>query len=208
MMGVLRIAAAGLVALSLGGCAAESVWDSDEAVARATYVPSGPPTVTLITSTNTRMNSGAHSGILIDGAQRLLFDPAGSWFNPAIPERNDVLFGMSPAYLDLYLAFQSNGVFEVTMQTVEVTPEVAQQLSQAVQSHGAVTPSFCSRSISSILSTTPGFESISPTFFPTALLNDMAEIPGVRTRIVEGTLGDQEDLTERPVLAQIAAVDG
>ncbi|GAB5447803.1 hypothetical protein [Gymnodinialimonas sp.] len=200
-----RLAAAAIAALSLAGCVGESIWDSDEAVARATYVPPGPATVTVITSTNTRMDSGAHTGLLIDGAQRLLFDPAGSWFNPGIPERNDVLFGMTPEYLDLYLAFQSNGVFEVTMQTVEVSPAVAQQLSQVVQSYGAVSPSQCTRSISTILSNTPGFEAVSPTWFPTALLNDMANVPGVQTRIVEGTLGDQEDLTERPVLEQIAA---
>lgn len=205
MIRALRFAAAGLITLTLAGCVGESIWDSDEAVARATYVPPGPATVTVITSTNTRMDSGAHTGLLIDGAQRLLFDPAGSWFNPGIPERNDVLFGMTPEYLDLYVAFQSNGVFEVTMQTVTVSPEVARQLSQVVQSYGAVPPSQCSRSISRILSTTPGFESIRPSYFPTALLNQMAEIPGVRTTVVAGTLGDQEDLTERPVLAQIAA---
>ena len=143
MIGLVRIALAGLLALTLVGCAAESVWDSDEAVARATYVPPGPATVTLITSINTRNNSGAHSALLIDGAQRLLFDPAGSWYNPAIPERNDVLFGMAPGYMDLYIAFQSNGVFEVRTHTIEVSPATAQQLSQAVQSYGAVSPAYC-----------------------------------------------------------------
>lgn len=188
-----RLLAMGLVALGLAGCVAESVWDSDEVVSRATYVAPGPATITLITSINTRNNSGAHSGLLIDGAQRLLFDPAGSWHNPGVPERNDVLFGMSPAYLDAYLAFQSAGVFEVTMQTFEVSPAVAQQLSQVVQSHGAVSPAQCSRSISSILGGIPGFESIQATYFPKALMEQVAALPGVSTRIVPGTTGDEDD---------------
>lgn len=195
MMRLARFVAAGLVVLGLAGCVGESVWDSDDAVSRATYVPSGPATITLITSINTRNNSGAHSGLLIDGAQRLLFDPAGSWHNPGVPERNDVLFGMSPAYLDAYLAFQSAGVFEVTMQTFEVSPAVAQQLSQVVQSYGAVSPAQCSRSISSILGNTPGFEQIGSTYFPNALMEQVAALPGVSTRIVPGTTGD-EDATE------------
>ena len=100
MMRIIRIAAAGLLALSLAGCAAEAVWDSDDAVARATYLAPGPSTVTLITSINARNGSGAHSALLIDGAQRLMFDPAGSWHNPGVPERHDVLYGMAPGYLD------------------------------------------------------------------------------------------------------------
>lgn len=200
MIRLARLLAVGLVALGLAGCVAESVWDSDEVVSRATYVPPGPSTITLITSINTHNNSGAHSGLLIDGAQRLLFDPAGSWHNPGVPERNDVLFGMSPGYLDAYLAFQSAGVFEVTMQTIEVSPAVAQQISQVVQSYGAVSPAQCSRSISSILGGIPGFEAIQTTYFPKALMEQVALLPGVTTRIVPGTTGDEDD--EVAVLAE------
>ena len=109
MMGALRLVLAAGLAFILAGCVGEEVWAPDDSVARARFVPDGPATVTLITSINTRNNSGAHSALLIDGAQRLLFDPAGSWHNPGIPERNDVLFGMTPGYMDLYLAFQANG---------------------------------------------------------------------------------------------------
>ena len=166
---------------------AEEVWAPDEAIAQATYVPDGPPSVTLITSINTRNNSGAHSALLIDGATRLLFDPAGPWHNPGIPERNDVLHGMSPAYLDAYLAFQSNGVFEVRMQTVEVTPEIAAQLQQAVTNYGAVSSAYCARSITEILSQTPGFESVSPQWYPMRAADQFAQIPGVSETYLVGT---------------------
>lgn len=205
MNAIVRLVAAGLAALSLAGCVGEEVWAPDDAVARATYVPQGSPTVTLITSINTRNNSGAHSALLIDGAQRLLFDPAGSWHNPGVPERNDVLFGMSPPYLDMYLAFQSFGVFEVRTQTIDVSPEVAAQLSQAVQAYGAVGPAFCSRSITEILGRTPGFESIRTTFYPLNTMGQFGQLPGVREATIVGTTGDADDIGNEVIAAQIAA---
>lgn len=205
MIRALRIAAAGLMALVLAGCAGEAVWDSDEAVARAIYAPQGPTTVTLITSINTRNGSGAHSALLIDGSQRLLFDPAGNWHNPGIPERNDVLFGMSPGYMDMYLAFQSNGVFEAHLHTIEVSPTVAAQLSQAVQAYGPVAPAFCSRSITEILSSTPGFQSISPGFFPDRTMDQFAQIPGVTYQLIQGTISDEENGSTAVLEAQVAA---
>lgn len=204
MMGVVRLALAGLAALTLAGCVGDEVWAPDDAVARAVYVAPGPATVTLITSINTRNNSGAHSALLIDGAQRLLFDPAGNWHNPGVAERNDVWFGMSPPYLDMYLEFQSFGVFEVRMQTVEVSPQVAAQLSQAVQAYGPVAPAFCSRSITEVLRNTPGFESISNTFYPLNTMGQFSQLPGVREETVHGTMGDEDDIGEQIIAEQIA----
>lgn len=188
----MRALALGLVVLTLAACVGEEVWAPDDIVARAAFVPEGTPTVTLITSINTRNNSGAHSALLIDGEQRLLFDPAGNWHNPGIPERNDVLFGMTPPFLDAYIAFQSAGIFEVRTQTIDVTPAIAQQLSLAVQSYGAVAPAFCSRSISEILGATPGFTSIERTFFPINTMEQFAQLPGVREATITGTTRDEE----------------
>ncbi|HID68574.1 MAG TPA: hypothetical protein EYP31_10045 [Roseibacterium sp.] len=204
MIRAFRLAVAGLIALTLAGCAGESVWAPDDAVARATYVPTGPATVTLITSINTRNNSGAHSALLIDGAQRLLFDPAGSWHNPGIPERNDVLFGMSPGYMDLYIAFQSNGVFEVRTQTIEISAATATLLSQEVQAYGAVPPAFCSRSITEILGRTPGFEEISRSFFPLNIMEQFGQLPGLTEEYFVGTLGEEENGSDAVLAAQIA----
>lgn len=205
MIGLARLIAAGLAALSLAGCVGEEVWAPDAVVSSSAYVPSGGPSVTLITSINTRNNSGAHSALMIDGAQRLLFDPAGNWHNPGVPERNDVLFGMSPAYLDYYLEFQSFGVFEVRMQTIDVSPEVAAQLSQAVQAYGAVGPAYCSRSITEILRRTPGFESIRTTFYPLNTMSQFGQLPGVRERVVVGSTGDEDDIGNEIIAAQVAA---
>lgn len=196
MIALVRFAVAGLVALSLAGCAAEAVWDTDDAVLRATYSASGPNTVTLITSINTRNGSGAHSALMIDGAQRVFFDPAGSWHNPGVPERHDVLFGMSPRFLEAYLAFQSNGVYEVQTQTIQVSADVARQLSQAVQAYGPVAPANCSRSITQILGATPGFTSITQTYFPLNTMEQFGQLPGARTERIVGTTAAEQAALE------------
>jgi len=208
MKRLFKLALAGLALLGLAACADPPIWDSDIEVSRATYVPPGPATVTLITSINTRNNSGAHSALLIGGAQRLLFDPAGSWHNPGIPERHDVLFGMSPGYMDLYIAFQSNGVFEVRTQTVEVSAAVAAELSRAVQAYGPVAPAFCNRAVTDVLRQTPGFESIQANFFPLNTMEQFAQLPGVRGQTIIGTTGDEDDASDAVVEAQLAADAG
>jgi hypothetical protein len=93
------------------------------------YVAEGPATITLITSINGRSNSGAHSALVINGSERVLYDPAGSWalMDGMAPERDDMHFGMFPAALDNYIAFQSNGIFYATEQTIVVPLAVADQ---------------------------------------------------------------------------------
>lgn len=184
MIRTARTAVLGACALALTGCAAQHVWADDDFVSRSAYVAPGRTTITLITSVNPSSNTGTHTALLIDGAQRLLFDPAGHWDHPGVPERNDVWFGMSPEYLDLYYAFQSEGIYEVHAQSVEVSPAVAQRLSQVVQTAGPISSFYCSQTVSGILSTTPGFEHISQTFFPVVLMDQFATVPGVTTEVI------------------------
>ena len=81
--------------LSLAACGADPRWASDAEVSRAAYVSQAPASITLYTVLSNRNDSGAHSGLLINGSQRVMFDPAGTWQHPQLPERNDVHFGMT-----------------------------------------------------------------------------------------------------------------
>ena len=180
-----QVVALSMSVLALSGCAAQHVWADDAFVARSAYSAPGPATVTLITSINSSTGSGSHTALMIDGAQRLLFDPAGHWTDAGVPERNDVWFGMSPAYLDRYMAFQSEGEYTVHTHTVQVSPAIAQQLSQVVQTAGPIPSFYCSQTISGILGATPGFERVDQTFFPTVLMGQFANAPGVTERIIE-----------------------
>ena len=72
--------AAPLIAiLALTACAAKAPFAPDAAVQAAAFVAEGPPSVTLFTVINNRSGAGAHSGLMINASQRVMFDPAGSW---------------------------------------------------------------------------------------------------------------------------------
>lgn len=196
-MRLLRAVAVGLSFLALAGCAAEEIWAPDDAVARAAYRHSGPMTVTLLTAISNTSGNGGHSALLIDGQQRVLYDPAGSWWHPDIPERNDVLFGMSPVYFDFFMDYHARETFHMVVQTVEISPETAAALIAGVQAQGASPKAYCARSISNVLANTPGFESINVSFFPVAIMNRFEDIPGVvTTRVYDDDSDDNLELLQ------------
>lgn len=182
MKQLLRVFAALAMAGAVSGCVAESVWAPDAVVSSAAYRPAGGPTVTLVTMISNTNGSGGHSALIIDGAQRLLFDPAGSWHHPLVPERNDVLYGMGEPFMGFYMDYHARETYHVVLQEIDVTPEVAAQLSQAVQGYGAVPQAQCSLSISRVLSRTPGFESVGTNWFPARTMDRFGRLPGVRER--------------------------
>ncbi|MBF9030717.1 hypothetical protein HKCCE3408_09975 [Rhodobacterales bacterium HKCCE3408] len=193
-------------ALALAGCAAEEVYDSVEFAARAAYVPEGPPTVTLLTAISNSSGAGGHAALLIDGPQRVLYDPAGSWHHPMIPERGDVLYGMSPQFFDFYMDYHARTTYHMVVQRLEISPETAVALIAAVESEGAQAPANCARSVSSVLSRIPGFEPVSQTWFPRALMNRFETIPGVQTsRVYDDDSDDNLELLQRQArMARVA----
>jgi len=202
MIGFGRVGAALALCLALAGCAADPVWAPDAEVNAARYAPGGQPSITLITMISNSSGNGGHSALLIDGSERVLFDPSGSWLHPQVPERNDVLFGMRPALLDLYYDYHARETYHVVRQELAVSPETAAFLSQQVQSYGAVPNAQCALSISTILSQTPGFETVTRGYFPTRLMNSFEALPGVRTdRIFDDDSDDNYEL----LLEQAAA---
>jgi hypothetical protein len=186
---VFRLIAALLLVAGLSACTRDAKWASDEEVARAHYVDPGPASITLFTSINTRNQSGAHAGLLINGSERVLYDPAGSWVQPAAPERMDLHYGMRPELLASYVTFQGTAPYEVTLQTVYVSREVADMAIAAAQSHGAANKAACTIAIATVLKDVPGFESLSTTYFPKALSRGFAELPGVQTVVRHSTDG-------------------
>jgi len=187
--------------LALAGCGAEPVWAPDEAVEAAVYRNDEPASITLYTMVSNRSNEGAHSGLLINGSQRLMFDPAGSWYHRTVPERNDVHFGMTDRMLDFYIDYHARETFRVVEQTIEVSPEVAEQAIAAVQGYGAVPKAMCGVSTSRILSSLPGFESIGRRAYPGRIMARFAELPGVQTDVI---YQDDADNNSATLVAQAA----
>jgi len=176
-----RLTAAILLAASLQACTRDDIWASDEAVARARYVDPGPPSITLFTSVNTRNKTGAHAGLLINGSERVLYDPAGSWEVSSAPERHDLRYGITPGHLASYVTFQGTEPFEVTLQTVYVSREVADQAIAAASNYGAANKAACTIAIATVLKDVPGFEGLPQTYFPKALSSAFAKLPGVHS---------------------------
>lgn len=168
--------------LALSACAVEEVWAPDDVVARATYRGTGPKHLTLYTMLNVRSDSGAHTSLLIDASHRIIFDPAGTFKTPYLPERNDVLFGVSPRLEQYYLSYHARATYYVVGQRIEVAPDVAERALILAFANGAVPQAGCARTTSRLLRQLPGFEGIKQTLFPGKLMDDFAKLPGVETR--------------------------
>ena len=201
---MVRFIAGILVALSLSGCASERIWAPDEAIRTARYVHEGPKELVLITSINDRSGEGAHTGLMINASERVLFDPAGNWEDARAPERHDLRYGMTPQMQANYLAFQSAGPFHAVIQRIQVSPEVAERAYQLARDNGPVPSAFCTSATSKILAQLPGFEGISSTMFPKSLMENFAAIPGVQTQIVYGT-PDQNEPDRVPLVSPVIA---
>lgn len=203
---------AGLFALvMLSACAAQSVWAPDDAVQAARYVHPGPKEIALLTSISDRSGNGAHSALIINGSERILFDPAGNWDDPRAPERNDVRFGFTPQMEVNYYAYQSFGPFHAIVQRVTVSPEVAERALMLAKANGAVPSAFCTSATSGLLQQLPGFESLPDTMYPKTLMDAFAAVPGVRTELKIGPAAPDEAKMEprlSPVIARVLAGQG
>jgi hypothetical protein len=183
-----RILVSLIAVLFVAACgAAEPKWAPDADVAQARYVHDGPKSITLFTVLTTENGSGAHAGLLINGSQRVIFDPAGTWHHPRLPERNDVHFGMRPLMVDFYIDYHARETYDVIEQTVIVSPAVAEAALRAVMAYGAVPKAQCTLAISSVLRDLPGFESIRTTWYPKNLMDAFGALPGVKTRKITDT---------------------
>ena len=192
-----------LMALAACGGPAEPIWAPQARVDAARYVHDGPPTLTLYTVQSTKNGSGAHSGLMINADQRIIFDPAGTFKLPFLPERNDVHFGMDENAVKVYIDYHARETFDVVEQTVVVTPEQAAIAARLVQDYGAVPKAQCSLAISRILGQVPGFQSIPTSYFPNATMNRFGQLPGVTTRRITDDDADQNhnvlfDASQRP----------
>jgi hypothetical protein len=185
-----------LAVLALSACAADNKFASDAEVAQARFVSDAPPSITLFTVLSTRNGSGAHSGLLINGTERVMFDPAGTWQHPRLPERHDVHFGITDKMIAYYIDYHARVTFDVVEQTVMVTPQQAAIAMARAKAYGAVPKTQCSRSISTILAGVPGFEGIGGTISPKKLSADFAAIPGATLK----TITDDDDDNNHGVL--------
>ena len=170
-----------LVIVALSACGGQSIWAPEEEVQKRTHVSNERPYLMLKTMINNRSGSGGHASLLINGSQVVMYDPAGRWHHPWAPERNDVLFGMTPLMLKRYDSFHARNSHHVVSQKIYVSAEVAEMAMQLAFAQGPSLDAQCTINTSKILRQLPGFEGLSQTWFPAALMRSFEELPGVET---------------------------
>ncbi len=179
-----RLALILLATLALAGCSAEPIWAPDDAVTQAAYQHDGPSSITVYTIVKNSTGKGAHSGLMINGHQRVLFDPAGTFSVNLVPERNDVHYGITEQIRGFYELFHARESYHTVAQEVMVSPEVANLAIQKVEAYGAVSKMMCTVAVTDILSEIPGFEHIESSMYPERLREAIATKDGVTERSV------------------------
>ena len=90
----------------MAGCATKKIsWAPTDKIQSVTFKNNKPASITLLTMINNYTGVGGHSALLINANERILFDPAGTFIHPQIPERHDVLYGISDAALERYVDY-------------------------------------------------------------------------------------------------------
>ncbi len=187
----LRRIATLVLCLALAGCGAEHVRAPDAEIARVRWRAEGPPTITLVTVVSTRSGSGEHAALLVNGSQRALFDPAGSFRVPFVPERDDVLYGITERAWTVYVDYHARPTYDVRLQEIAVTPAQAEAALAAMAAHGPAAKATCNRAVTEVLAAVPGFEDVPRGWFPSTTAGWFAALPGVTERVV--TDADADD---------------
>jgi hypothetical protein len=185
--------------------AREEILAPQSAIDRVAYVEPGPKTLTLLTMKNVGSDNGAHTGLLINASQRVLWDPAGTFGHSSIPERNDVHFGITPQIYDLYVSFHSRETYYTLIQEIEVSAQVAEMALQRAIANGPTPKAACTTHTSAMLRTLPGFSSLRRTFFPGNLSDDFALLPGVTSREYRENDSDDKDIAAAAIDRELSA---
>lgn len=187
---------AGLCAVAMLGACAPNVGSnsSPETVAAAAFRAPGPPSLTVFTMVNNRTGNGGHTSLMVNGSQRVIFDPAGSFRHPEVVERQDVLYGITPGKLSAYKSAHARSTFHVVSQEIPVTAAQAEEALRLVQSNGSVAGAFCTNATTGVMRQIPGLAQIDQTYYPVNLMEQVAGLPGVTTtKLYENDEGDVID---------------
>lgn len=172
-----------LAALALAGCEIYTP-ATPEAILAAGYVNPEPPSVTLMSMVNESSGRSEHAGLLINGSQQVLYDPAGTFTHPDLPRAGDIHYGMTPRYVDYYERYHARFGYFVEVDKVPLTRAQADQLIANAQSEGQQMKMMCSLAAADVLRPVGPFEGVTKSVFPEALRKDFEQLPGVATTYV------------------------
>ncbi len=193
-----RFLLAALLCLIVSACEIYTPADPAE-IARARYVSPNPPSITLMSMVNNQTGRSEHSGLLINGSQQVLYDPAGTFTHPDLPRSGDIHYGMTPRFVDYYKRYHSRFGYFVESQEVPVTREAADQIFANAVARGQSFKMECALTTAVVLQGVHPFENVHWTLFPETLRRDFAAIPGVQTTYVrENDIGQNKVWEQKP----------
>lgn len=172
----------GLVA-AISGCA-ETVYAPDAAVTAARYQSTEAPYISLMTMVNRQNDRGAHSAIIANGSQVVLYDPAGTYKHPTTPERNDVFYGITPRMKEVYEWYHARATHYVVEQRLPVSRAFADQMIARMEAQGPSPKLFCAVNTAEILRAFPQFSHVPRSYYPGQIMDAFGKVPGVTSRRV------------------------
>ncbi len=146
-----RVVCLAAVCLAVAGCAEKAPFADDATINAVRYRDPSNPSMTLYTMINNRTGGGAHTSLMINASERVIFDPAGSFYADIVPERNDVLFGITPRVEEAYRGAHARETFHVVRQTVALSPEQAETAYRLALANGPVAGAFCANATSKLI---------------------------------------------------------
>jgi hypothetical protein len=197
-----------MLGVTLAGCSdskKRTFEASFEEVQKAHYTHGGPPSLTLFTMVNNKSGSGAHSSLMINGSERVIFDPAGSIRHEILIERQDVIYGVTPRVETFYKRAHARETYHVVVQHLNVSAEQAEMALRLAKARGEVPDGGCASSTAQLLRQIPGFEGIKQTVFPNKLMASFGTIPTVQRSTIYEYDDDDKGFALREYVAEEAA---
>ena len=145
----------------------------------AVYKHPEPAALTLFTMVNNSSGTGAYASLMINASQWVIFDPKDTFGHVHLPEKEDVIYGITPVLEDFYVRAHARKTHHLVIQKRIVPPEVAEQALQLALAHGAVNSAECSLQTSQLLTSLPGFEALPISLFPNRLRSAFGALGGV-----------------------------
>lgn len=166
-----------MIALT-SACAVEKNASSKN-IAAVSHVSEERPYIAVVSMVNRGSGRAAHTAMLINASQRVIYDPAGTFQHPELQERGDIHYGVNDRMLSYYNRYHARFSHYVHTQKVYVSAETAEAVLRRTQAQGASPKMFCTIHTGEILKDIPQFSHIQPGFFPEGLRRQMASVPGV-----------------------------
>ncbi len=171
----------GLAVLAALSACTDQTSASPEVIAANHFVSGEAPSLTIVNMKNVGSDASEHTGLLINGSEQVLFDPAGNYRHPRAPRAGDVHYGVTPTIFQSYKSFHARSDYYLTIQTLPLTLAQADALIARAQKQGATRQMFCAVTVADVLSDEPEFANMHRTMFPSAIERYFANYPGVTT---------------------------